>query len=345
MSKARIGILTGGGDAPGLNSVIESAVRVLSSSGVEPVGIADGFEGIYKNQTVSLNPEIVEGLHAKAGTILGTSNKSGVVGREAEFVEKYKSLKLDGLIAIGGDGTFAGLQKVREHIPIVGVPKTIDNDLTGTEITFGYDTACSVVAESIDALKATADAHRRIILVEAMGRTTGWIALGAGLSAYADVILIPEKPFDKQALLNHLRNKQQAGQRGLIVCIAEGAKAIGEEPHVAFRVEHSPAKERLGGVSQMMARWLENELQWESRQVVLGHLQRSRPPTTTDRFLTLAMGVEAAQLALHKKWGQAVVYRQGNVVSAPIADLMQGTRHVPLDHRWIYLAQSLGIFI
>ena len=183
--------MTGGGDAPGLNGVIESCCRGLLQQGWSVTGIQDGFEGVFEGRTIEITDKTIKGIHSEAGTLLGTSNKSPTAGREGEFVEKFKKLGLDGLIAIGGDGTFGGIQKMSNDLKLIGVPKTIDNDLQGTDATFGYDTACTVIAEAVDALRYTADAHKRVIVVEAMGRTAGWIALGGGLASYADVILLP----------------------------------------------------------------------------------------------------------------------------------------------------------
>ncbi len=341
----RIGLLTGGGDAPGLNGIIESVVRSLSMSGCEVVGICDGFEGIFDQRTMHLTLDMVQGVHSQAGTILGTSNKSRTEGREAEFLAKFMNLGLDGLVAAGGDGTFAALKRVVQGIPLIGVPKTIDNDLAGTEITFGFDTACAVVAESTDALRATAEAHRRVIVVEVMGRTAGWIALGGGLAAYADMILIPERPFSRDKLVTYILDKKVAGRRGLMIVASEGVAAHGEAPVVAFRVPGSPQPERYGGFAEAMARWIEHETGWESRHVVLGHLQRSRQPTTTDRFLTLAMGVEVARMVCEGDWNKAVVFRDGRVSRAPLDDIMQAPRLVDANHRWVKLAEALQIFI
>jgi len=341
----RIGILTGGGDAPGLNGIIEAASRVLLRNGCEVIGVLDGFDGIFKQRTISLTLDLVQNAHSNAGTLLGSSNRSNTAGREAEFAEKFRALKLDGLIACGGDGTFAGLANVVKGINLIGVPKTIDNDLAGTEATFGFDTACACVAENVDALRFTAAAHSRVIVVETMGRTAGWIALGGGLASYADAILIPERPFNRGQLLDFIRQKKSEGRRELMIVISEGAKAVGEDVSVAFEVEGSPQAERYGGVAFALSRWIEAEADWESRHVVLGHLQRARHPTTTDRFLTSFMGVQAARAALEKNWGQAIVYREGRVVRAPITDLMKPARLVDADHRWVKQAQALGIFI
>ncbi len=345
MKKTRIGLLTGGGDAPGLNGVIESTVRALRLQNIEVIGIRDGFEGIFNRQTIELTETNVIGAHSHAGTLIGTSNKSSTAGRVEEFLSCYKSLNLDGLVACGGDGTFASLERVSHAIPMIGVPKTIDNDLSGTEVTFGYDTACAVVSESVDALRATADAHRRIIVVETMGRESGWIALGGGLASYADAILIPERPFSRTKLVERVNQLKVAGRRGMMVVASEGAMAEGESAKVAFSVEGSPVAERLGGFAEQFARWIEKQTAWEARHVVLGHLQRSRPPTTTDRFLTLAMGMEVAEMVAGSDWGKAVVYRKGMVTRAPITDIMQPPRLVSRDHRWVKWAEKMGVFI
>lgn len=345
-ARPKIGILTGGGDAPGLNSIIESCSRALVKMGYDVVGICDGFEGVFEQRTQALHPESLIGLHAQAGTVLGTSNRSRLQGREDEFVAKFKTLGLEGLIAAGGDGTFAALSLVADQIPLIGVPKTIDNDLQGTDITFGFDTACAVVSESVDALRATAHSHQRIIVVETMGRTAGWIALGGGLASFADAILIPEIPFDRQSLLSFVKTERARPRRDLMIVVSEGATAINEKAVVAFEAPGSPQKERYGGVSQHLARWLEQVTGWESRNVVLGHLQRSRHPTTTDRFLTLTMGVRAAEMAQQKLWNSAVTYRQGKVITAPLKDfLQQAPRLVTDKHPWILTAKELGIYI
>lgn len=341
----RVALMTGGGDAPGLNGIIEAASRVLLSNNHEVLGLVDGFEGVFKQNLIPLDRAQIEGAHADAGTRLGSSNRSGLEGREAEFRQKFKELNVDGLIACGGDGTFSGLMRVHQDIKLIGVPKTIDNDLAGTEATFGFDTACASVAESVDALRFTATAHGRIFVIETMGRTAGWIALGGGLASYADVILIPERPFDREKLIAFVKAKQREGRRELMIVMSEGATARNEAAHVAFKVEGAPQQERYGGAAFELARALESETEWEARHVVLGHLQRARHPTTTDRFLTSFMGVEAARMCMEGAWGQAVVYREGRVTRAPITDLMKPARLVDPDHRWVKHAQELSIFI
>jgi 6-phosphofructokinase 1 len=328
-----------------LNGIIEAAARTLIRKGHEVVGILDGFEGVFLGRTRPIGWHDVDGIHADAGTFLGTSNRTRIEGRSEEFQTRYAKLGLDGLIAAGGDGTFMGLKSVAPDLPVVGVPKTIDNDLQGTEITFGYDTAISVVSDAVDALRTTANAHRRVMVVETMGRTAGWIALGGGLASYADVILIPERPFSRDALAKFLTSKRDDGARGMVVVVSEAAKAAGEDA-VFTEVESAAVHtQRFGGIGERLARWIETATSWEARHVVLGHLQRSRAPTTTDRFLTAALGIKAAGLAMERKWGSAVVYRGGRVVEAPLSDIQGPPRTVDPDHRWVQSCQSLGIFI
>ncbi|MGZ3721340.1 MAG: 6-phosphofructokinase [Bdellovibrionales bacterium] len=340
----RIGMMTGGGDAPGLNGVIEGAARSLLNSGAEVVGILDGFQGVFEERSIIITQKDLVGLHAQAGTFLGTTNRYGIDGREQEFIKKIRALKLDGLIAAGGDGTFRGLEPFKSEIPLIGVPTTIDNALSGTEITFGFDTACSVIAEAVDALRATANAHRRAIIVEAMGRTAGWIALGGGMASYADGIMIPEQPFDPGKLYEFIKSKMST-QRGFVFVVSEGAHAKGQGPQVARLVKDAAEAIRFGGIAAVLADEIEKNTGVESRHVVLGHLQRSRAPTTTDRFLTLAMGTEAARLALAGQWGMATVYREGKVIAAPVTDLMGPPRLISPDHRWLKMAKAVGIFI
>lgn len=343
----RVGIMTGGGDAPGLNGIIEAASRAILNQNPanQMIGILDGFEGVFGSRSREILFNDVLGLHSQAGTFLGTTNKSRIAGRSEEFQASLAKLNLDCLIAAGGDGTFLALKQLSPSLPLIGVPKTIDNDLPGTEITFGYDTACSVVSEAVDALRATAEAHSRVMIVEAMGRTAGWIALGGGLASYADAILIPERPFSRSKFLEYLKAKRQAGHRGLVIVVSEAAHAEKESATVAFKVEESVQQERFGGIAERLARWIEKEIGWESRHVVLGHLQRSRSPTTTDRFLTASMGTLAGRLALEKKWNRAVVYREGRVIDVPLTDIQGPARTVESDHRWVKLCQAQGIFI
>ncbi len=341
----RIGIMTGGGDAPGLNGVIEAASRTLLNHGCEVFGILDGFEGVFNQKSFAINREVVEGLHCQAGTLLGTSSKTKIKGRAQEFQACFQSLRLDGMIAAGGDGTFMGLKELAPDLPILGIPKTIDNDLQGTEITFGFDTACTVVSEAIDSLRATARAHRRVMIVQTMGRSAGWIALGGGLAAYADAILIPERPYDPQRLKDFLESKQKADFRGLVLSVSEAAHALGHEPVFVENKKGGLNPIRYTGVGDQLCEWIEKNTSWEARAVVLGHLQRSRTPTNFDRFLTLEMGTLAAHCVLQGDWNKAIVYRGGKVITAPLNEIQGEPRVVPQNHPWIKFARDVGVWI
>ena len=341
----RIGILTGGGDAPGLNGIIESTCKILLKAGVEVIGILDGFEGIFQGKTKSIHWGNLEGLHSQAGTYLGTSNKSKIEGREELFQKQFDLLKLDGMIVAGGDGTFLSLKKLSPNAKIIGVPKTIDNDLQGTEQAFGYDTACTVVAESVDALRATAEAHNRVMVVETMGRSAGWIALGAGLASYADAILIPERPYSRAKLKEFLADKKNSGRKGLILVIAESARALDAEESVIGKREGGTDTKRYGGVGERLSSWISENTEWESRHVVLGPLQRSRSPTVFDRMLTQNLGELAAELALKGSFDVAVVYRDGKCEVVPIQAIQGEARTVPIDHPLVSRAEKLGIFL
>lgn len=340
----KIGLITGGGDAPGLNGIIKAAGRTLLHEGHQVLGILNGFEGIFEHKVRDISIEDLHGLHAQAGTFLGASNKSQVDGREDEFIRKYKDLGLDGLILAGGDGSFRCMERVKQHVNVIGVPKTIDNDLPGTDMSFGFDTACTVVADAMEALWHTAEAHERIFFVEAMGRTAGWIALGGGLASYADAILIPERPFNPPELQKFLVEKRQR-KKALLISVAEGAHPKGKDPTFMALSKDPNKNDRLGGISEKLAHWLEDNTGLECRHIVLGHLQRSHSPTTTDRLLTLSMGVRAAHLALREEWGKAVVFRNGDIENVSIDEIMGKPRTVPDNHPWIGKARDLGIFI
>ena len=272
----KIGLMTGGGDAPGLNGVIEAAARTLLKNGCEVYGIRDGFEGVFHKRVFKITHDLVEGLHCQAGTLLGTSNKSQIAGRSEEFQAKFKELQIDGLIAAGGDGTFMGLKMLAPSLPIVGIPKTIDNDLQGTEITFGCDTACTVVAEAVDALRATAHAHKRVMIVETMGRSAGWIALGGGLASYADAILIPERPYDLEKFKIFLDERHRHQYPGLVLSVSEAAHAQGEE---AVSVENRKGglhHVRFGGIGDKLSHWIEKNTNWEGTTLARATLPRNR---------------------------------------------------------------------
>lgn len=330
----RIGILTGGGDAPGLNGVIKACSYPLLQKGVELIGICDAFEGVFENRTLKIEKKLLQDIHSQPGTILGSTSDFSITHRPDEFFDHYKKLKLDGLIVLGGDGTFRQLKPLSKKIPLVGVPKTIDNDLPGTEVTFGFDTACTVVAESVESLKFTARSHNRWMIVETMGRDSGWIALASGIATYADAVLLPEFKYNQTDFFSFIKKRSRT-QRGGVVIVAEG---------LANQLNKKSTESKTSA-ALMIANSLEKELKLKSRVVVLGHLQRGGRPTVFDRLLTTQMGFEAAQLVLRKKWGYGVVYRSGKITTAPVTALMGESRFVDAKHSWLSLAQSEGLFV
>src|SRR3954463_3080733 len=291
----RIGVLTGGGDAPGLNAVIRAVVKGAASCSCEVIGLEDSFDGLIEpNRWRKLEPKDVTGILRVGGTILGTTNRGnpflypiqtsgGTKDYSARCIEMYHELKLDALVVIGGDGTLAIAHRFAQAgIPIVGVPKTIDNDIVGTTNTFGFDTAVSFATDAIDRLHVTAEAHHRVIVVEVMGRYAGWIALHAGVAGGADVILIPEIPYDLEKVAQCILTREQKGARFSIVVVAEGARPVHGKVSVVAEA-HGGYAERLGGAGIACATALEQLTGKESRYVVLGHLQRGGAPTAFDR--------------------------------------------------------------
>jgi len=312
----RIAINTGGGDAPGLNAVIRSVVLSALRRGWEVLGIHKGYDGLLDtSKIIQLDRASVRGITHMGGTILGTTNKgspfeyptrlpggeTAFVDRSDEVVENFKRLRIDALIAIGGDGSMKiAWDLAKKGLPIVGVPKTIDNDLTGTVATFGFDTAVSVATEAIDRLHSTAEAHERVMVVEVMGRYAGWIALNAGVAATADVILIPEIPFNIDAVCEKILDREARGRRFSIVVAAEGAADEGGEMVVK---NHEQGREvQLGGIAERVAAKIYEITGKETRTVVLGHIQRGGTPTTFDRLLALRFGAAAVRMVEERKF-------------------------------------------
>ncbi|MBL7069773.1 MAG: 6-phosphofructokinase [Candidatus Omnitrophica bacterium] len=313
----KIGILTGGGDCPGLNSVIRAAVRNANKKGIEALGIKNGWKGLIDKETVTLDTNSVSGILPKGGTILGTSRtnpykKEGGVNR---VKENFKGLKLDALIACGGEDTLGVTSKLcKEGLNIVGVPKTIDNDLSCTDYTFGFDTAVNIATEAIDRLHTTAESHHRIMVVEVMGRHAGWIAVHAGIAGGADVILIPEVPIDINNVCELLKNRRNRGKCFSIVVVAEGAKF--KKGDVVIQKERLDAfgHVRLGGIGQMLGDKIEEKTGFETRVTVLGHIQRGGTPTAFDRVLATRFGVKAVEMILNGKFGM-MASLQGNAIT------------------------------
>ena len=353
----RIGILTGGGDCPGLNAVIRGLVKVgIGKYGWEMVGILDGFEGLLENRTIPLPLSAIKGILPRGGTLLGTTNRcdpfevpvalpDGRVERRnysANAILNFQRLALDGLVATGGDGTLAIAHRLFGlGIPVVGIPKTIDNDLDATEITFGFMTAVETVTEAVDKLHTTAESHHRVMIVEVMGRDAGWIALYAGLAGGADVILIPEIAFHLQRVLDKIRAREEAGSNFSIIVIAEGT-CLGEERTYVDR-DTLTGVQRLGGVGEKLADAIRSKVDLEVRTTVLGHVQRGGGPIAFDRILATRMAVEAAELIAAGKWDRMVAYRNGDIVSVPILEAIGRRKVVDPNSQIIVQARALGV--
>jgi len=351
----RIGILTGGGDAPGLNAVIRAVVKSSSNSGIECLGLEDSFDGLLEsNRSRVLTPRDVTGILRMGGTILGTVNRGdpfhqlvatsdGPHDYADRVCEMFHRIGLDALIVIGGDGTLAIGHKFFERgIPVVGVPKTIDNDIVGTTNCFGFDTAVDFATDAIDRLHSTAEAHKRILVVEVMGRYAGWIALYAGVAGGADAILIPEIPFDIGIVAERLRERDKWGAKFSIVVVAEGAfpkggtLALIEEAHAGFA-------ERLGGVGAKVCEALARETEKETRSVVLGHLQRGGAPTSFDRVLATRFGGKAVELVKRGEFGTMVAFAPPDIVARRLDEVVGKTKTVPMDFDLLLTGKALGI--
>ncbi len=318
----KLGILTGGGDCPGLNAVIRAVAHRCARKGVELVGYRDGWEGVVAGESMALDRGAVKGVLPLGGTILGTSRTDplmvpdGVVRIRRTLTEDG----VEGLVVVGGDGTLsAALELVERGIRLVGVPKTIDNDLCGTDFTFGFDTAVAIATEAIDRLHTTAEAHNRVMVVEVMGRHTGWIAAYSGIAGGADVILVPEYPFEVEAVCERIRERQRRGRNFSIVVIAEGARPSDGAREVVER----RARVRPGEISDWLAREMERCIETETRTVVLGHIQRGGSPSAHDRILATRFGVHAADLAVAREWGRMVSLRGTEIMDVPLADAVR----------------------
>ncbi len=320
---AKIGILTGGGDCPGLNAVIRAAARKAFVEGYEVTGIKNGWKGLIENDTVPLTLESVSGILPKGGTILGTSrtNPYKKEGGLDKVISNYNALGLSALIAVGGEDTLGVATKLsRDGIPVVGVPKTIDNDLSATDYTFGFDTAVNIATECIDRLHTTAESHHRIIVVEVMGRHAGWIAIESGIAGGADVILIPEMPIDIDEVCALIKKRHARGKTFSIIVVAEGAQF--KEGTMVLQEEKIDefGHVRLGGVGEILAKEIEKRTSYETRVSVLGHIQRGGSPTAFDRVLGTRFGVKAVELVQAKKFGQMVALSGNKIISVPLED-------------------------
>ncbi|HEY9284463.1 MAG TPA: ATP-dependent 6-phosphofructokinase [Pyrinomonadaceae bacterium] len=351
-----IALVTGGGDAPGLNAVIRAVVKTATNEyGLRVLGIEDSFEGCLGATNVrELRPEDVRGLLPRGGTILGTRNRGSFVVREGgrelrpeevygAAIENLKGMGVDAIIAVGGEGTLAIANEfVRRGFPVVGVPKTIDNDLAATELTFGFMTALDIATEALDRLHTTAESHDRVMVLEVMGRHAGWIALHCGVSGGADVILIPEIPFSMEEVAERVAERERCGAKFSIIVCAEGAKEI-EGGEVYASAGDRQSAPRLGGISRRVAEEVARRTGKESRYVVLGHLQRGGSPNAFDRMLATSFGAAAVHAAVRGDFGKMVALHSADIVAVPIELAIKGLKTVPLDAALVRTARDLGI--
>ncbi len=331
----RIGILTGGGDCPGLNAVIRAIVRKGTDQyGDHLLGFRDGWRGVLEDVADELTVDSTRGILPRGGTILGSS-RTNVFKREngvALVRETFDRRELAGLIAIGGEDTLGAAHRLyQEGLNVVGVPKTIDNDLSATDVTFGFDTALHVATEAIDRLHTTAESHHRNLVVEVMGRSAGWIALHSGLAGGADVILIPELPFDIDEVCRLIKRRHERGRYFAIIVVAEGATPKEGTLTVSTGTVDEFGHPRLGGIGQILEREIEERTGFETRTTVLGHVQRGGTPTAFDRVLATRLGLAAIDAAHAGRWGQMTALQGTHVTLVPIADAVAQVRRVPVD--------------
>lgn len=355
MTKTRIGVLTSGGDCPGLNAVLRGVALAAEKLGWEVIGFKDGFEGLLPpGQFVILNRKRTDGIMSLGGTIIGTTNRGHFIAKvgagnravvAAEVIEKARGvlneLRVKVLIIIGGDGSMTtALQLQEAGINCIGVPKTIDNDLEATAMTFGFDSAVAAVADALDRLHTTAESHKRVMVLEVMGRHAGWIALHGGVAGGADAILIPEIPFDYERLANFIKRREASGSFSTMVVVAEGAT-----PKDGQQVLHQTdaGEYRFGGIGDVVAHELAARTGKETRCCVLGHLQRGGPPTTLDRILGTRFGVKAVQIANEGHFGSMVSYQNYQVQHVPIADAVNRLRLVQPSSQLVQTAREVGI--
>lgn len=353
----RIGILTGGGDCPGLNAVIRGVTKPALDHGLKVLGILDGFEGLVTGKAIELYDNDVSGILSQGGTIIGSSNKGDpfhwpvevdgkikILDKSKEAMEHYNAWGLDVLIAIGGDGTMhisKGLMALGMNV--IGVPKTIDNDLEATDLTFGHDSAVFVITEAIDRLRTTASSHHRVMVIETMGRYAGWLALNGGLAGGADIILIPEMPFDWSAIYEKVKRRSMMGKKYSIVCVAEGAMPKGGQRFIKKTDVKRTDPIQLGGAAEVVAKNIEENTGLETRYTVLGHLQRGGSPTPYDRILSTKFGTFAIELAIKKKFGRMVALKGNEVKSVTIEDAIKSQKLVKPTDQAVLSAKAVGV--
>lgn len=346
-SALRVGVLTGGGDCPGLNAVIRAVTRsLIRHCNAQVLGIQDGFAGLTEGRARPLDWRSVGELVGVGGTILGTSNRHNPMTSPegtARALDQARAWGLDALVAIGGDGTMTIAHGLARHgLPVVGVPKTIDNDLAGCERSFGFDTAVATVTDALEHLHTTGLSHGRVMIVETMGRNAGWIALEAGIAGGANLILLPEMDYDLHAVAQVCRERER-DERFTLVCVAEGAKVRGGHQTLDASTRPGIDAPRLGGVAHVLQAQLQPLLRSEIRATVLGHLQRGGRPTPFDRVLATQFGVAAARLVQERRFDHMVTLAGGQMSSVPLDGVAGRWRPVPLDHPLVHTAHAVGV--
>jgi 6-phosphofructokinase 1 len=355
--RKRIAILTGGGDCPGINAVIRAvAKKAIYEKGIEVIGIEDAYEGMINNRYKRLDYDDVSGILTLGGTILGTSKTANPYryairkGERLEFkdlskiaIQNIKKLDVRCLVCIGGDGTLGIAHRLFEDgVPIVGLPKTIDNDLRGTDVTFGFDSAVSIATEGIDRIHTTAQSHHRVMIVEVMGHRAGWVSLYSGVAGGGDIILIPEIPYDTNLITEKVKERNKKGKRFSIVVVAEGAKPKGGDIVIQRIVKESSDPIRLGGVGFILGEQIEKMTGLETRTVVMGHLLRGGPPTPFDRILATGLGTKAIDMIENEEFGYMVGLKRNSLVKVLLKEVAKGPKTVPLNHPLINAARSIG---
>jgi len=353
----KIGILTGGGDCPGLNAVIRGVTKPAQDYGMTVFGIQDGFEGFVEGKAKELRNTDVSGILSRGGTILGSSNKGDpfhwplekdgrieIVDKSDDVLRNYKAWDLDALIAIGGDGTMHITNKLSKMgMNVIGVPKTIDNDLEATDLTFGHDSAVYVVSAALDRLHTTASSHHRVIVIEVMGRYAGWIALNGGLAGGADIILLPEVPFSWEKVYEKIHKRELMGKRFSLVCAAEGAKPLGGQMVTRGIDAKRTDPIQLGGIGKLVADEIEENTKRETRVTVLGHLQRGGSPTPFDRILATKFGAFAIEMASKKRFGCMAALKGTEIIDVKIEDAIRNQKLVQMDNQAVSAARAIGI--
>ncbi|MHB1404340.1 MAG: 6-phosphofructokinase [Desulfitobacteriaceae bacterium] len=349
----KLAVLTGGGDCPGLNAVIRAVVKTAYQYGIEVIGIRDGFRGAVEGEFIPLSLSEISGILPRGGTILGTTNrdnpfayetKGQTVDRSGDVLRNLQEHDVGALVAIGGDGSLKiALELGEKGLNVIGVPKTIDNDLMATDQTFGFQTAVATAQDALDRLHTTAESHHRIMILEVMGRYAGWIALHAGVAGGADVILIPEIPYDLNKVMLATKNRAKQDKKFSLVVVAEGAHPLDGEMVVERTIAGRTDPVKLGGIGAKLGRELEERAKMEARVTVLGHLQRGGSPVTYDRILATRYGVAAVEAALEEDFGVMVALRGREIIRVPLAEAVNKLKLIPLTDPLLLAARNLGI--